>query len=292
MPVGVSIVEFNTKDFLKNCLKQLKKQQISQKLNIWVLDNNSSDGSVEMLKKEFSDVGLIESRENLGFAKGQNKILKKITDDYVLILNPDTEFGSIEVQEMVKFMDANPDCAISSCILLDQKGGLDSNGGDLPFGVALFTWLFNLDFKNFPNFHRVDNEYYQKAKDVDWVGGTFMFARKKILDRIGYFNENYFMYFEDVDLCFRAKKVGYRIMINPKVRIKHISGASSKNPRLSQWKGEFQGLIRFYNENFGLIAGFFVRIFVYAAIILRAIAFLLTGKKEKALIYGKVLLNV
>lgn len=291
MSVAVSIVSFNTRDLLENCLKNLMAQK-TKNLNVWVLDNNSQDGSASMVEKEFPRVHLIKSDKNLGFAKGQNQILKKINDKYVLVLNPDTQFDENIIEKMVSFMERNRDCAIASCKITDFGGKLESNGGDFPFGLALLSWVFNLEFfGKLPNFHRTDPGYFSRAHEVDWVGGTFMMMRTDILQKAGFFNEDFFMYFEDVEICYRIKSSGLKVMINPDVSLKHKSGSSSKNPRLSQWKGEFEGLIKFYNKR-GFLDGLYVRILIYLAVLMRILAFSLTGKFGKSLTYTKVLINI
>lgn len=293
MSVAVSIVSFNTKDLLENCLKNLSTQETGGKINIWVLDNNSQDGSSEMVEEKFPEVKLIKSEKNLGFSKGQNKILRQVKDKYIILLNPDTQFEDNFIEEMVKFMEENPNCAIAGSKLVDFSGKLESNGGDFPFGPALFNWLFNLEFLgNTSNFHRSDKDYYSVAHEVDWVSGTMMMVRRESLEKFGFLSEEFFMYFEDVELCYRAKKAGLKVLLNPNVIIKHKSGSSSKDPRFVQWKGEFAGLITFYNKHTGFLGALYARILIYLAILLRILAFTVTGKVNKSATYAKVLVSI
>lgn len=293
MSVAVSIVSFNTKVLLENCLKALQAQKTQEQINIWVLDNDSKDGSPQMVEEKFPEVKLIKSEKNLGFAKGQNQVLKQVKDKYVVLLNPDTQFENNFIDEMVNFMEKNPNCLISGGKLVDFNNRLESNGGDFPFGAALFNWLFNLEFLgNTFSLHRNDKEYYSVAHEVDWVSGTMMVLRRESLEKIGYFNEDFFMYFEDVELCYRAKKSWGKVMINPDVIIKHKSGSSSGNPRFAQWKGEFAGLITFYKWNRGFLGALYARILIYLAILLRILAFLVTGKVNKSATYAKVLVSI
>lgn len=293
MSVAVSIVSFNTKELLRNCLTRLLGQKTKEKINIWVLDNDSKDASALMVAEKFPKVKLNKSAINLGFAKGQNRMLKEIKDDYVILLNPDTNFDENFVEKMVEFMEKNPDCSVSGSKLVDFENQLESNGGDFPFGVALFSWLFNLEFiRNLANFHQLDKNYYENPHEVDWVSGAMMMIRTDSFKKIGYFNENFFMYFEDTEFCYRVKKSNGKIMINPEVIIKHKSGSSSKDPRFSQWKGEFSGLIKFYKMHRGFLGAIYVRIVIYLAIVLRILAFFVTGKPDKSLSYMKVLVNI
>lgn len=289
--IAVSIVSYNTSELLKNCLRDLGKQK--SELDIWVLDNNSPDDSAKMVEGDFPKVHLIKSDKNLGFAKGHNLILKNLRSEFVLILNPDTQIPEDSILKMKQFMEANPDCAISSCQIKDYSDNLSSNGGDLPFGLSLLAWLFNLEVLGIKsNFHRLDKDYFKSSHEVGWVGGTFLFARLEALKKAGYFNEDYFMYFEDTELCFIVRKNGGKIMINPEVAIRHKSGASLDDPRFRQWTGEFKGLIYFYKKYFGFIASVFVKILIDLSLILRVIAFIITGKISIAKTYVKVIYSI
>ncbi len=293
MKIVISVVEFNTKDLLEKCLTQIYDEPVKNKLEVWIVDNNSEDDSIQMIEKKFPQVKLIKNQKNVGFGKAHNQVLKKAQADYFLVLNPDTQFNVTDIDQMTEFMQQHPSCGISSCKITDFKGKLQSNGGDLPFSLSLISWLFNLElFGNFPNFHRQDKSYYQNAHTVGWVGGTFMFIRNEVIKKNLAFNEDYFMYFEDTQFCLDARKKGFEIMINPAVSIKHLGGASSKDPHLRQWLGEVQGLLYFYSKYFGAELAAVVKGLVYIAIILRIIAFSLLGKQMAAKTYGKILFKI
>lgn len=287
--VAVSIVNFKAKEYLQKCLEDLIGQKTSAGVEIWVLDNNSQDGSAEMVSKKFPKVKLIKSEKNLGFAAGQTQILKKAQADYYLIVNPDTRISEDAVEKMIEFFKSHPACGVLSTRLVGFDGKIQSNGGDLPFGLALLSWLFNLEALGIKaNFHRSDKEFYNSKSNVGWVGGTFMMIKKEVFDKIGFFNPDYFMYVEDVDLCYRAGLEGYKIMINPQVVISHKSGASSDNPQFYQWKSEFRNLILFYQKNFGLLSAILLKMVIYLSIFLRMTAFLLLGKGGESRTYAKI----
>ena len=289
----LSIVEYNTSSLLRNCLEGLFKEKPHRLLKVYVVDNASSDDSVEMVKKEFPQVNIIQNEKNLGFGAAHNLVIKNEAD-YISILNSDTEIGVETLEKMVDFMEENKTCGIGSCKVVGFDNKLQPNGGDLPIGLALFNWLFNLEIFGIssPSFHRNDREYYEKAHEVGWVSGNFMIIKREVLKKIGGFDESYFMYFEDVDLCFRVRKNGFTVMINPDVSIRHLSGGSLDNPKLRQWSGEFKGLIKFYNIQFSPLAGFLVRIGIYIGILLRIIAFAIMGKLSYSLNYAKVIINL
>lgn len=294
MSIVISIVEFNTKKLLEDCLQSILGQKFKENVKIWVVDNASSDGSVEMIKENFPEVKLIESKKNLGFGAGHNIVFKKANADFFLVLNSDTILGDGAIKNMVDFMKENPVCGIAGCKMKGFDNSLQPNGGDLPFGMALFTWLFNLEAFGIkkPAFHRTEPEYYNNAHEVGWISGSFMFVRKEILSKIGVFNEKYFMYFEDVEFCQRAKEGGFSVMINPKAQTAHLSGGSLDKPQLRQWTGEYQGLIRFYRDKSGILAAVFIKFLIIISSILRIISFLCLGKKEQAKTYVKVIASL
>lgn len=289
MKLAISIVSFNRKDLLEGCLKSLTKDKYQTEVEIWVVDNASTDGSVELVKESFPQVQLIENNENVGFGRAHNQVLSTVNADLVILLNPDTKIEEGTIDSMVEFINNSNDCGIASCRLIYPDGSAQSNGGDLPSGLALASWLLNLEVLGIlPNFHRSDKGYYLEPHEVGWVGGTFMVIKKQVIDRIGLLDENIFMYFEDTDYCYRARKSGFRVMINPQVTIEHIGGASSKDPRFRQWSGEFRGLIYFYKKHYGFLAALLVRMVSYFSVLLRVLAFLITGKLNLALTYAKV----
>lgn len=293
MKIVVSLVSYNTKDLLDKCLGNIFSQTTSHQIDVWVIDNNSQDESALMVKNKYKEVNFIANTSNEGFAKAHNLIAKKTKYDLFVMLNPDTILENTTIDKMAQFMVDNPGCGVSSCRLVGVDGRLQSNGGDLPFNLSLFSWLFNLEFIGIkPNLHRQDKEYYALTRGVGWVGGTLMAVRPEVFNKIGYMNEDFFMYFEDVEFCFRAHQAGYKIMINPEVTIQHIGGASSKDPRLNQWQGEFKGLVYFYTKLYGAFGLIFIKVLIYISVLLRMIAFSIVGNNKVAKTYGKILLAI
>lgn len=291
--VIVSIVSFNSKDYIKKCLQDLSDQKTKSETEIWVVDNNSSDDSKTMIKKDYPKIKLIESEKNLGFAGAQNLILEKTKGDYYLLLNPDTEIPPDSVEKMIEFMEENPDCGIAGSRIIGFDGKVNSNGGDLPLGLAALSWLFNLEsFGIKSNFHREDPEFYNSKNNKGWVGGTFMMIKKEVVEKVGLLNPEYFMYVEDVEYCYRAKKQGFKIMINPDLTIKHKSGGSSIDPRQFQWLNELNNLILFYKNNFGLLGSWSLKILIYFSLVLRIIAYALLGKGGASLTYAKIITKI
>lgn len=292
--VIVSIVGFNSKDYLVSCLKDIGNQKTKLDIETWVLDNNSSDGTIEVLEKDFPKIKLIKSDKNLGFAKGQNKVLGKAAGDYYLMVNPDTEIPDTAIEKMVRFMEKNKDCGIAGSKLTAFDGSAQSNGGDLPFGLALLSWLFNLESIGIKtNFHRLDKDFYMSRDSKGWIGGTFMMIKKEVIEKVGLLNEKYFMYVEDVEFCYRARRKGYSILINSDVVVKHRSGGSSvKNPKLFQWQNEMKNLLLFYRSNLGPVWTLVLKVLIYISLVLRIAAFAFLGKGGTSVTYAKIAVSL
>lgn len=286
MKVVVSIVNYNTLELTKNCLESILQKNWKNNLEIWLVDNASKDGSAPFFKNNFPQIHLIVNKENMGFGRAHNLVFQKAKGDFFLVLNSDTLIGDGAIDEMVSFVQEN-ECDLASCKILGFEGKLQPNGGDLPMGMALFSWLFNLEILGAKkNFHRNEKSYYEMSREVGWISGNFILISQKALKKLRGFDENYFMYFEDTEICFRAKKAGLKIMINPGVSIKHLSGGSWESPRLNQWRGELKGLLIFYK------GAFVLRLLIYLSTLLRVISFALIGKFKLSLTYARIIASI
>lgn len=292
MKVVVSVVNYNTKDLTKNCLKTIFEQAWKHEVEVWLVDNASKDGSAGVLKRCFPQIHLIVNQKNLGFGKAHNQVFEKAKGDFFLVLNSDTQVGKGVIDEMVSFMDKG-NCDIASCKILGFDGKLQPNGGDLPLGLALLSWLFNLEALGVKmNFHRNEPSYYLNARAVGWVSGSLMMITQKALERLKGFNERYFMYFEDTEFCLRAQKAGFSVMINPVVSVKHLSGGSLANPQFNQWRGEYRGLLIFYRQHFGFLRAELVRVLIYLSTLLRILTFAMLGKFKLSFSYARVIASI
>lgn len=292
--LAISVVNFKSRELIRECLQSIYNKKWKVKFEVWVVDNSSGDNSGEFLKKLFPQIKFIQNQKNIGFSAAHNIVLKQVKPRYVLVLNPDTQVLEGALDKMVEFMDNHPAVGVASCKVLNFDGSLQPNGGDLPLGLAVLTWLFNLESLGIhkPSYHRVDVDYYEKVNEVGWVSGNFMIIRREVFEKVGFLNESYFMYFEDVEFCYRVKREGFKVMINPSVAIKHLSGGSSSDPKFRQWVGEYKGLINFYFSLFGILGGMIIRFLIYLSTILRILAFALVGKLDYAKTYGKVLISI
>lgn len=233
----ISIVNWNTQEELRECLAGIFSQDNSISSEVIVVDNGSADGSAEMIRTEFADrVVLIANPDNRGFGAAHNEAIKQSAGRYVLLMNPDSHVVSQDaLKRMVEYMDANEDIGILGPRIVNPDGTLQFSARRFPpmfAGVFRHTILGRLFPKNrFVRGYLMSDESHDRIMDVDWVSGCAMLARKETLDEIGVFDERFFMYCEDVDLCKRAHQSGWRVVYYPEVEVSHrIGAASDKNP--------------------------------------------------------------
>lgn len=224
------IVNFNTKDILRDCLNNILKTKIHLDYEIIVVDNGSSDGSADMVKSEFPSIKLIAG-ENVGLAKGYNVGLKNSSGRYILYLGSDAFPKDRTLAGMVSVLDDDQSIGIATCKLVLRNGMLDLDahrGFPTPWtSISHFIGLGKL----FPK-SKLFNQYFMGYKDfskpheIDLCISHFMMVRRAVFDYVGKWDEDYFVYGEDVDFCYRTKKVGYKIMYLPMFEATHIKGAS------------------------------------------------------------------
>lgn len=231
--LSVIIVNYNTKDLLYDCLKSIKKAvKPANGLEIIVVDNASVDGSQEMVKKEFPNIILIQSKKNLGFSKGNNLGVKKATGKYLLFLNSDTKISSKSLVKPLKFLRTHPRIGALTVKLVLGNGQIDpDNHRGFPTPWTSLTHFSGLN-KVFPK-SRIFNNYYQSYKDfskihrIELPAGSYLMMPSKLFSKLKGWDESYFFYGEDIDLSYRIHEAGYDIVYYPKVEVIHYKGASS-----------------------------------------------------------------
>ncbi len=227
----VAIVNYNAGDYLTKCLPSLKKASNEADMKIIVIDNASTDDSIKNAQKKFPEVLYILNSENVGFGKANNQVLKNLKTEFVLILNPDVEVEKGVIKGCIEYMKEHQDVgALTPEILLpDGRIDLTAHRG-FPTPWASFKYFF---LKNDDLYH-LSKRDLKNVHEVDAVAGAFLLTRKSVLEKSGYFDEEYFMYAEDIDLCFRIKEKGYRIMYLPYLKVLHFKGVSTGLKKHSQ----------------------------------------------------------
>lgn len=233
MKLSVVIVNYNVEHFLEQCLQSVREAGKDIDMEVFVVDNNSVDGSVEMVRKKFPEVVLMENKENAGFSKANNQAIKISRGEYVLLLNPDTVVEHDTFQKVVKFMDSHPDAGGLGVKMVDGKGNfLPESKRGLPTPSVAFYKIFGLArlFPKSKKFGRYHLGYLDKNEthEIEILSGAFMLMRKEALDKTGLLDEDFFMYGEDIDLSYRITQAGYKNYYYPEARIIHYKGESTK----------------------------------------------------------------
>ncbi len=229
--LSIIILNYNTKDLLIKCLTSLEKVKKEVDFETIVSDNGSTDGSVEMIKSEFPLVKIIQGDQNIGFAKGNNRAKKLAEGKYVLFLNSDTVVQDGTLEKSIDYIEGEPKVGALTCKIVLLNGELDKDARrSFPTPWVAFTHFSGLD-RVFPKSKLFAKYWYgylsaDETCEVDVLQGAFFMVRKNILDEVGWFDEDYFLDGEDIDLCWKIKEKGWRIVYYPKVSIQHIKGAT------------------------------------------------------------------
>ena len=263
--VSICIVNWNTKDYLCACLESIKNLKEKNQFEIIVVDNGSSDGSAEMVKTLYPEVILIDNHENTGYAYANNQAFGAVSGEYVLILNPDTVIPENIFDKIISKMKTNPEIGVLSCQLRNMDGSIQQFCYGLPTISDEIFAQTGLDRK-YP-FSRVAGhrkmEYFSgtKEREVEQPPGTFLFTRKNLLDQIGGFDEQFPIFYNDVDWCNRVKQAGWKIVFTPDVYIYHHKSASIKKNFIFCLKEEFVARGNYYVKYYGKIVSEILSLF-------------------------------
>ncbi|RJR24535.1 glycosyltransferase family 2 protein [Candidatus Microgenomates bacterium] len=275
--LSIIIVNWNTRELLRKCLESVISDQLSaisyqrsvisknkkpvtdnQSLitEIIVVDNGSTDGSVEYLRELIDNsltadhrspitLRLIENKENLGFSKGNNIALRQAQGEYIMLLNSDTIVKEGAIQKLVEYLDNNPEVDIVGPKLLNKDGTLQANCGRFPNLDVAFVMLFKE--------HLGGSEYVRCSPEssgpVDWLMGAAFVARKKVFDKVGGLDETIFMYMEEVEWFYRAKKAGFKAYFLKEAEIIHLGRGSAKSGKKDPILNIYKGMIHYYKKH-------------------------------------------
>lgn len=241
MDISIIIVNWNTGDLLYNCVKSIVEETLETKYEIIIVDNDSKDNSCNNIEEDFNNVKIIYSNENLGFSKGNNLGIKEAKGDYILLLNPDTlilnnaidkafkkikEYNSKKLLMGIRLLNGDRTLQLSSCKFFNMTNSIFS------------SYVFSKD------------EHY-KTHESDWVMGAFMLINKDFYNEVGGLNEEYFMYSEDMELCYKVKKNGGKVIFYSEAEIVHLYNQSGKNKfNKKRDKVVTESTIKFIRDNY------------------------------------------
>ncbi len=282
MKLSVVIVNYNVKYFLTQCLLSVEKAKITYEkkygqnlIEVFVVDNNSKDNSCSYIKKNFSDVLLIENKKNVGFSSANNQAIKQSKGEFVLLLNPDTIIPEDTFVKTLEFADQKPDAGGIGVKMINGEGTfLPESKRAFPSPAVSFYKIFGLS-KLFPKSKRFGKYHLtylddDEINEIDVLPGAFMLIRKKALEKAGLLDEAFFMYGEDIDLSYRIVESGFKNYYFPEVKIIHYKGESTKKGSLNYVFMFYNAMIIFAKKHFSGKNAFLFSFLIKSAIILRA----------------------
>lgn len=282
--VSIIILSYNTSKLLSECLTSVEKVLKNYDYELIVVDNLSHDDSVEMVKKQFPTVKLIENTENAGFARGCNLGATHAKGEYLLFLNSDTQMSENPLAKMVEIFEKNEKVGVVGGRLINFDGSLQRSYGPF-YGLAKVCVMLFGGEKAELRTHPSDN-----VKEVDWVSGGFMMVRRSVFDIIHGFDGRYFMYIEDMDLCYRVRKKGYLVFHTPEAVVKHLGqGSSNKSFAIINI---FKGLRLFYKKHRSKLSYIILEFLLTIKSVLALTVGLLKGNQNLINTYRKTLTNV
>jgi hypothetical protein len=284
--LSIIIVNYNVKEFLQNLIHSIYKAAQKITFEIIVIDNASNDGSVEFIREKFPSVKLFANDKNLGFSKANNIGLKEAKGKYILLINPDTLVSEDTFDKMIRFFQENPDAGLAGCKILNPDGTLQlACRRSFPGPWTSFCKVTGLStlFPNSSLFARYNLTYLNEGQtyEVDAISGSFMMFPKEIYEKVGGLDEQFFMYGEDLDFCYRVQKAGFKVLYVHSTQIIHYKGESTRRSSLDETKIFYSAMQLFVKKH--LSGSFLVEIILQAAIIIRKM-FAFLGKRKLTLL--------
>lgn len=270
MDLSVVIVNYQTFELTKNTINSILEYEYPFSYEIFVVDNASSDDSLARLKDYFKDnVKFIASAENNGFAAGNNQALRKATGRYQLLLNSDTIVWEDTLENIYDYMEKHEDVGACGCRVILENGELDKAcKRSFPNVKNSFIRLFHIPTKSKDDNYNLTDLADDEVYEIDCLTGAFMFIRKDALDQIGLLDETFFMYGEDIDLCYRIKQGRWKIVYYGKSKITHLKGASSKKQKSKLIYEFYRSMYIYYKKHHASESVFIVNWMVYLGIAL------------------------
>ena len=301
MKISIVIVNYNVKHFVEQCLHSVFKALHGIDAEVFVVDNNSVDGSVALIREKFPQVKLIENKVNAGFSRANNQAIRLAAGEYVLLLNPDTVVQEDTFHQALSFMDTHPDAGGLGVRMVDGKGNfLPESKRGLPTPEVAFYKIFGLArlFPRSKRFGRYHLTYLDKNKThaVDVLSGAFMLLRKSVLGKVGLLDEDYFMYGEDIDLSYRIILGGYKNYYFPLTTIIHYKGESTRKSSINYVFVFYRAMAIFARKHFSGNRARLFSFLINLAIYLRAGASLSRRLAQQAFVpavdFGAIFLSL
>ena len=275
MKLSIVIVNYNVRAYLEECLQSVRKALEGIEGEVWVVDNNSQDDSVETLRRDYPWVRLVANTENMGFARANNLAIRQSQSDYVLLLNPDTVVEEPTLRGVLDFMDAHPEAGGAGVMMHNADGTLAPESRR---GVPT-PWVAGLKMLGFTKRYYMSHLPWDQPGRIDVISGAFCMLRRKALDQVGLLDEDFFMYGEDIDLSYRLLKGGWQNWYLP-FSITHYKGKSTQKTDYRYVHIFYQAMLIFFRKHYSHLS-FFYAIPVKIAIYFRAFIALIDILRKK-----------
>jgi len=293
--LSIIVVSYNTEKLLEACLSSvenaLKLSNLSSISEIILVDNASVDNSVKMVVKKFPKVQVIKNLKNKGFGAANNKGILRAKGEYILLLNSDTVVNPDALTESLSIIKNDQDIGVLGCKLYNRDYSIQQSCGYFPSLYRVFFWMLFIDDlpiikKVVKPYHITDKTFYLRNDntEVDWVTGAYFLARKNAILQAGLFDPKVFMYVEEIDLCYRMKQHGWKVVFTPKISISHKKGGSAKT-KYSGIIEEFHGLNYFYDKYYPKVSRILLCFTLYIGALLRVLVFGIIKNSEKKHLY-------
>ena len=275
--ISIIIVSWNTSGFLENCLGSIQANPPPSPFEIWVIDNASSDGSPRLVREKFPQVHLFENRENVGFARANNQAIRRCTSKYILFLNPDTLVTAGALQALIDFLDDCPGAGAAGARILNPNGSLQISSHPRPTLARELWRLLHLDaFRSYSEYP-LSKWGANQPQEVDVLIGACLLVRKEVLEQIGLLDEDYFMYSEEVDLCLRIQRAGWRPYWVPQAEVVHFGGQSTQQVATEMFLTLYESKIKYFRKHHGWLAAqiykLILRVAAFSRLMLAPFAF-------------------
>lgn len=290
LDVTIIILSYNTKEITEKCLEKVIiakaycEKILDNKIETIVVEQNSRDGSGKMIKESFPWVKLIRNKKNLGFGGGNNLAMEKANTPYILLINSDLYLQKETLYKALKKMGERKDIDILQVGFRYEDGSFQPCGGYLPNRINTILRLFELDrFTFLKKFIRpipvVDKRFYDREQKLGWASGAFMLLRREVYEKTNGFDEEIFMYGEDVEWCKRIGDAGFNIIYTPDIKVIHLSGKSIKGREIDTYRKHLEGYLYYHKKHFSETATL-IAFLIKVNLIFRAASFALIDREK------------
>jgi N-acetylglucosaminyl-diphospho-decaprenol L-rhamnosyltransferase len=269
--LSIIIVSWNTAQLLDNCLSSILANPPTLPFETWVVDNASTDDSPRMVCEKYPQVHLVENRENVGFARANNQAIQNCTGNYILLLNPDTLVAPGALQALIDFLDKHPEAGAVGARIIRPNGTLQISSHPRPTLSRELWRLFHLDTLSPYAMYPLAKWETNQPQEVDILAGACLLVRKEVLEQIGYLDEDFFMYAEEIDLCHRMQRAGWRLYWTPQAEVVHLGGQSTQQVPTEMFLNLYGSNIKYFRKHYGLVTAQVYKLILCIAAVSRLI---------------------